>query len=183
MLSAVAVRMLQDPGIWGLAAGVSQRLSEDGIVAIDDGPYAAVVIASMRLPEERTLKKTTYQQARLAMEPWWTAQQAGMIGGFGGSALGMLGAAMGVIGGVCLPLGKYKALVMGLIGLGVVVGVVSLAFGVAAVVSKQPYHVYYPLLLSGGISTVVFTPWLFLAPMLYRQAEMRKLEAEELRRG
>jgi hypothetical protein len=60
--------------------------------------------------------------------------------------------------------------------------VVSLAAGVAAVMLAQPYHVWFPALLIGAILTFVMGPLLPLAVRGYRQAEARRMEAEELRR-
>ena len=117
------------------------------------------------------------------MDPWWTGQQAAWFGGVGGSAIGVLGAVLGTVGGICAPRGKCKALVFSLIAFPLVVGPVLLAAGIVAIVGGQPYHVWYPLVLSGGIMTFVFG---FLLPVFmarYRQADMRRLEAEELRRS
>lgn len=116
------------------------------------------------------------------MEPWWTAQQAGVIGGIGGAAIGMVGAAIGSMSFLIVR-GKGKPVIVGAMVAMIVLGVVLLTAGVIAAVKGQPYHVYYPLLLGGFISACVFGA---LTPMVitrYRAAEARRLQAEELRRS
>ena len=64
-----------------------------------------------------------------------------------------------------------------------IAGALSLVAGLVALASGQPYHVWYPLVLLGGIPTLVFG---FLWPAMrqrYIQAEQRALAAEEIRRG
>jgi hypothetical protein len=48
----------------------------------------------------------------------------------------------------------------------------------------QPYAVWYPLVLVGGLSSLLIgTLWPTVIRTAYRQAEIRRLEAEELRRS
>ena len=117
------------------------------------------------------------------MDPWWTAQQAGWFGAIGGSALCVLGGILGTLGGICAPRGKCKGLVFSLIGITLSLGVVSLLAGIVAVVAGQPYQVFYPPLALGGITTFVLGASLPVFMARYRQADMRRLEAEELRRS
>lgn len=117
------------------------------------------------------------------MEPWWTGEQAAWLGSIGGTAIGLLGAAVGTIGGICAPRGKCKALVLSLLAIPAAIGVVSLLGGIVALAESQPYHVYYPLLTSGCVLTLVFGGLLPVFVSRYRQADQRRLEAEELRRS
>jgi hypothetical protein len=50
-------------------------------------------------------------------------------------------------------------------------------------INDQPYHVWYPLVLIGGILTLVMGPLLPVVRLRYRQAEQRKLDAAGLRGG
>jgi hypothetical protein len=117
------------------------------------------------------------------MSDWWTAQQAAWIGAIGGSAVGVLGGLFGTVVGICAPRGIGRTAVLAghaaLAGLGVLV----LLAGVAAVVARQPYHVYYPLLLGGFVLSAVLLPLWPVVRARYRQADARRLEAEELRRA
>jgi len=117
------------------------------------------------------------------MTPWWTDQQAAMFGGILGGALGGLGGLMGTIAGICAPRGKCKALVYSLHFFLVAVGVIALGAGIVALLVHQHWAVYYPLLLIGFILTAVAGSLIPVIHQRYRQAERRRLEAEEFRRG
>lgn len=117
------------------------------------------------------------------MSDWWDPQSSGMIGGLLGAAAGVFGGLLGAAIGVLAPRGKCKRLIIGAQVSAVAVGVAALVAGVAAVVMGQPYHVYYPLLLAGFILTVVMGAMLPVTLKRYRQADQRRLNAEELRRG
>ncbi len=116
-----------------------------------------------------------------AVQPWF--ENAGRTGGLLGGGIGILAGVYGSVAGMCAPRGKAKRLVFGLhwftllLGLGLLVGAIT------AMVRGQPYGVWFALLLPGALLTVlmiIFTPMLKLR---YRQAEHRKLNAEEFRRG
>ncbi len=114
---------------------------------------------------------------------WWTPQEAGWIGGGLGGVIGVLGAGLGVAAGLLVNKGKGKPLILALLALMLAVGVASLLAGLIALTARQPYHVSYPLLLIGGISTLVAG---INAPVIlarYRQADARRLDAEQLRRS
>lgn len=111
-----------------------------------------------------------------ASSAWWSGTTAGWIGGIFGSLVGLGGALIGILASR----GRSRRLVLGLVLGLVVLGACSVAIGVVAVLLGQPYAVYYPLLLLGGISLFVFgMNW----PMLrarYRQQELRRMQAEDL---
>ncbi len=115
------------------------------------------------------------------MEAWWSNEAAAYIGAIGGSGVGLLGGVFGVMAGVLAPRGKAKGLVVGLHVTLIVVGACMLVAGIVAVSMGQPYHVYYPLLLCGGIVSLVLGGLLPGTLMRYRQAEQRKLDAGLLR--
>lgn len=117
------------------------------------------------------------------MTEWWSGSDAGLIGGIGGSVLGILGGILGTLAGVLVPRGKGKPIVLGLLALMALLGLaLAVAAGVALSYS-QPYHVWYPMALGGGVLVFTFVPLLLVIPRLYRQAEARRLQAEELRRS
>ncbi len=116
------------------------------------------------------------------MDPWWTEQQAGLIGGIAGSVFGIFGGIFGTVAGICAPKGKCKALVLGMAGAIITMGIISLIAGMAALLLGQGYFVYYPLILLGVLSTSLFA-MLPLIHQRYREADNRRLEAEELRRS
>ncbi len=117
------------------------------------------------------------------MTPWWDPQTMGMVGGIGGAVIGTIGGLHGGAIGYFAPRGKYKSVVLTVHVSMIVAGAAVLIAGLVAVFSGQPYAVYYPLLLLGGLVTMLFT---FLFPVViaqYRHADARKLDAEEFRRG
>jgi hypothetical protein len=117
------------------------------------------------------------------MIPWWTDQEAGLIGGISGSVLGVLGGVFGSIAGICVPKGKCKGLVYGLATFMIGVGIISLIAGVAASLFDQPYSVYYPLLIIGIVCTLCMGCVMPSIRHRYREADHRRLEAEEFRRS
>jgi hypothetical protein len=62
-------------------------------------------------------------------------------------------------------------------------GLVALSAGLVALAQRQPYAVWYPLVLGGGLLTVLFPFILIPVRQRYRQADMRRLQAEEFRRA
>ena len=104
---------------------------------------------------------------------WWSDRSAGLIGGVGGALIGCMGALIGVLGSR----GRAKRLVVTLMRLQIGFGVVSLIFGIAALILGQPYSVYYPLLLLGVICTVVPAGLLPGIRRRYQQEELRRMDA------
>ena len=117
------------------------------------------------------------------MSAWWTAYQGNLYGGYGGAAIGVLGGCLGAAAGYLAPKGKAKTFVLGAFGMMIAVGALTLIAALFALSSGQPRHVWYPLVLIGGIVCVVVPIQLPALRTAYRQAELRRLEAEELRRA
>ena len=97
--------------------------------------------------------------------------------------MGVLGGTVGTVAGICAPRGKCKGLVFGLATFLMGMGIISLIAGVAAVLLHQPFGVYYPLILLGFISTACMGGLLPVIRLRYRQADSRRLDAEEFRRS
>jgi hypothetical protein len=117
------------------------------------------------------------------MHPWWTEQQAGWIGAIGGTLFGLFGGVLGTVAGLCAPRGRCKPIVYALVVLLVAMGVVGLAAGFIALALRQHYAVWYPLVLIGGIASLMSCFVVPLVRLRYREADSRRLEAEQLRRG
>jgi len=117
------------------------------------------------------------------MTEWWTVQEAGLLGAMGGAAIGIVGALIGTLAGAFARQGKLKPVVMALLALLTVTCAGALVAGVTAVVAKQPYHVWFPLLLMGVIGTSIGAAMIPVMNNVYRQAEHRRFEAEQLRRA
>jgi hypothetical protein len=104
---------------------------------------------------------------------WWGAEASGWIGGIGGTVLGTFGALIGVLAS----LGKARRLVLGLAWGFVGLGIMALFAGAVALVCRQPFVVYYPLLLGGVIATAVFGGNLPQLRRRYQQLELRRMAA------
>jgi hypothetical protein len=138
------------------------------------------------------------------MEPWWTPVQAGWIGAMVGVLGAALGSTLGILGGVCAQHGRAKGATYAVVGVGlgiglvgIVISLVALASGqpyhvwyppllvisLVALASGQPYHVWYPPLLMGAVLVPVMGGCLPVIRMRYRQAESRKLQAQEFLRS
>lgn len=105
------------------------------------------------LPPGATLELSNVQLRPFALlagpRLWFSQREAGFLGAGLGTTVGLLGAAIGVLAARRRARTVVKALLAGT----VILGFASLAFGVAALIFKQPYHVFYPLLLVGVIAT------------------------------
>ncbi len=114
--------------------------------------------------------------------PWFT--NSGLFGGILCGAVGVLGGGIyGPLVGICVQRGKAKRLVLTYHWLLVIAGLGLLGAGLAALILEQPYAVWYPLVLPGGILTLLM---LFMTPLVlrgYRQAEYRRLDAAAFRDG
>lgn len=131
--------------------------------------------------EKTIMTDITFIEILSTVTPWF--DNPGMVGGIAGAGIGTLCGIYGAVVGICAPKGKAKALVFTMHFCSLFLGVLLLIGGITALVSGQPYRVWYPLILLGAILTLLmalFTPMVFAR---YRQAEHRQLHAEEFRRG
>jgi hypothetical protein len=104
---------------------------------------------------------------------WWSGRTGGLIGGIGGSICGLLGGLIGTLASF----GKARRFVLALTVVMVAFGVVSLIIGAIALLFRQPYEVYYPLLLGGIILAAVCGGNLRTLRRRYEQVELRKMAA------
>jgi hypothetical protein len=117
------------------------------------------------------------------MNEWWTMQQGAWVSSIGGAGLGVLAGTFGATLGILAPKGIGKRVMVPLHIAFVVLGLAALGAGLVALMQGQPRHVYFPLLLLGGILSMVMGPLLPVTRLRYRQADGRRMEAESLRRG
>jgi hypothetical protein len=107
---------------------------------------------------------------------WWSDRTGGVIGGVAGSMLGVMGAILGVF----IARRKHRSLVLAGTAALAVGGLVVLTTGIWALASSQPYGVWYPLLLGGGLLMIVFGGIRRLARHAYTDAELRRMRAADL---
>ena len=120
-------------------------------------------------------------QLAAQVQPWFT--NVGVVGGLLGGTIGVLGGIYGTSLGVLVPRGRGRRFVVGFTLAFLAMGVILLVAGVTALVTGQPYGVWYSLLLPGALATILMSIFTPLVRVLYRQADHRRLEAEEFRRG
>ena len=104
---------------------------------------------------------------------WWSGRVAGLIGGIGGSVIGCLGALIGCLAGT----GKARRFVLSLTKILIGLGILLTLTGVVAVVLRQPYEVWYPLLLAGVVLASVLGINLRSIKKRYDDLEIRRMNA------
>ena len=102
---------------------------------------------------------------------WWSPQQIGLIGGIGGSVIGCFGALLGILASK----GRARNFVLTTMKIFIALGILLTIAGFVAVVSKQPYAVWYALLLPGVILTLVFSLNLPSIQRRYDELEIRRM--------
>ncbi|MGE0488976.1 MAG: hypothetical protein AB7S38_07145 [Vulcanimicrobiota bacterium] len=117
--------------------------AEDGTVLV---PTRLELWVSLEQGEAR------FEQLELASGSagWWGGPTGGLVGAAVGSLLGLLGALVGWMAQRRQDSAAVICRAAGTLGL-----LLALA-GTGAAALGQPYHVYYPLLLCGGLAAVIF---------------------------
>ena len=103
------------------------------------------------------------------------------VGGFLGGGLGGLCGVWGAIAGTLAPKGKAKSFVLGMGLTLIAIGVILLGIGLYALFDGQPYGIWYPFTISGGIITLVCGGLFPVVRKRYTEAEARRLAAEQFR--
>jgi hypothetical protein len=132
------------------------------------------------LPTQLELKLSLASSGTVYLRPikllgvvgsWWSPQQIGLIGGIGGSVIGCFGALLGLLASK----GKARNFVLTTMKIFIVLGILLTIAGFVAVVCKQPYAVWYALLLPGVILTLVFSLNLPSIQRRYDELEIRRM--------
>jgi hypothetical protein len=101
----------------------------------------------------------------------WSGRTADIVGGVGGVLIGCLG---GVIEWLAVR-GKAQRFVVNVVRVLIGVGVASVLGGLAAVALRQPYGLWYALLLLGVLLVVIFPFRLRSYQDRYREFELRRM--------
>jgi hypothetical protein len=110
---------------------------------------------------------------------WWSPQQAGLIGGIGGSIIGCFG---GLIGWL-VSKGKARRFVLAATTSSIVLGILLTVGGLVAAFLKQPYSVWYALLFPGVILVLVFSLNLHSIQRRYDELEIRRMTSVDTMGG
>jgi len=117
--------------------------------------------------------RQNYREVAPGVTGWWSNRGAGFVGGFGGGGIGLIG---GLVGTLC-GCGVARRFTLGLMATMAIVGAVATVVGITAIATGQPYHVWYPLMLSGPMSAVLFGLLIPVAKMGYTRRELMKIQS------
>jgi hypothetical protein len=124
---------------------------------------------------------TVYVSPMRLMQPtsgrWWSDSTGGLLGGIAGGLFGAIGALVGVL----TSLRRGRAVVLTLLGGSVLFGVFSLIGGIVALGARQPYGVWYPLLLLGILLTVIAGSLLPVVRKRFAISELQRMQALDAR--
>lgn len=110
-------------------------------------------------------------------EPWFDPNLYSWIPA---TALGTLAGVWGALTGFLAPRGRGKPLIYGLGMTLLGTAVLFLIAGCVALVSGQPYGIWYGLGLAGFIGVIVLGVNLPMVRIAYRRAEERRMAASDL---
>ena len=110
-------------------------------------------------------------------EPWFDPNAFAWIPG---TLLGVAGGIEGALVGSFAPTGKLKTLVMAVHFAIIAICCILLIVGIVALVTGQPYGVWYGLGFPGMLGLVILGSLTPLVRKRYAEAELRKSMAEDL---
>lgn len=105
---------------------------------------------------------------------WFDQLTADWMGALLGSSLGIIGVALGVLTSIHAPKGRHRSLIINTIKALIALAVPILITGIAALAMAQPYHVYYPFLLTGGLMLLIMPYFYRLVKTTYTRIELEK---------
>ena len=106
---------------------------------------------------------------------WWSGRAGGWVGATGGTVLGLLCAAIAVLAVKGIARRTVMSLLVGM----ATVGVGGLTAGIIAACVRQPYGVFFPLLLGGVLCALMGGLGLALYPRVYQDIQLRRIRAKD----
>jgi hypothetical protein len=146
------------------ASGLPTRLE----INIYLSEHGTVYLRPMKLVE---YKDNNFLMSNTLSHNWWSEKQAGMIGGIGGSIIGCFGGLLGLLVGK----GKARNFVLTTIKIFIALGIFLMIAGLIAIALKQPYCVWYVLLLPGILLTAIFSASRCQIQKRYDDLEIRRM--------
>ena len=107
---------------------------------------------------------------------WWGSRTGGWLGAIVGCLIGCIGAATGILSSV----GTARRFVLTVVNATILLGLCMLVLCGIALISSQPYVVWYPLALVGGLDALIFTALRGTIRKRYEQVELRKIAAADV---
>ncbi|HIF98079.1 MAG TPA: hypothetical protein EYQ54_13820 [Myxococcales bacterium] len=115
--------------------------------------------------------------------PWFSARTGNLVGGWGGGILGIVCGTLGAACGALAPSGTGRTFVLCSMTVIASLGVCVLIAGLSALTLGQPRAVWYPLILLGALPAIVVGLGIPVIRKRYAEAELRRIDAEALRRS
>ena len=140
-------------------------------------PESVTLEINVVMPGKGTIELSGLTISSVHASEWWGSRTGGIAGGLLGTLVGVYGALIGCLCGYLAPRGKGRRWVTGLFYIGITFGVFLFLVGLTALCLSQPWHVWYPLILTGGLMIVIFPPLLLKIRLVYTHAERRRMEA------
>jgi len=112
------------------------------------------------------------------MQVCFSENVASVLGAVLGGMGGLLGA-FGAFAGIVSSKGKFRKLVLTTTIVFICIGTGLLITGIYALLSSQPYFVWYPFVLAGTIIIVVLLPNYFFIKRRYTQIELKKMGLQD----
>ena len=112
---------------------------------------------------------------------WFDAATGTFLGAILGSFIGVVGGIWGSVAGVSAPKGKHQGLVLKVGRILIVIGAMSLLFGIVALLARQPRHVWYSFIVIGVMLTTIL-PFVYRnTKKMYTNAELKKMSIDDIK--
>lgn len=172
-------RTLDTAGPLAALTGASEARPFELPFSLDGATPPERLEINVVLPEGGSVRIGPLELASLDADAgaWWSDTTGNTAGAVMGTGIGLIGALIGILAG----LGRARRLVLGVTTGMLVLGGLLLAVGLVAVAASQPFAVFYPPLLGGGIVLLVFGFSLPGVRKRYQDHELRRMAALDLR--
>jgi hypothetical protein len=126
--------------------------------------------------------KGTIELSRLTISDiqpteWFDGRTAGLFGGLLGTGIGCYAGLFSILYMLLVPRRKGRRLLISMLLVLPAIGTAMLLLGISALCLSQPYHVWYPFVLCGVLSVIV---WIFPYREMvakYKEFDQRKMQA------
>lgn len=112
---------------------------------------------------------------------WFDPMTAAMYAWIPGTAMGVLCGTLAPIAAFYARKGKCRGLILNAIKCLIGIDLLFLLAGGTAYFTGQPYHVWYSLLLTGGVTIFPVLIAYFVIRQVYTITELRKMQIEDIR--
>lgn len=139
------------------------------------GGRGTVYLDSFELVEYPAAKSFTtgWNSGSESKKAWWSDRTAGLFGGLAGSIFGVLGALVGTLSSM----GRARGFVLSVLKIQIVLGIACGIAGTIALITHQPYAVFYPLLLLGILLGSICGGLLPQVTKKYQELELRRMQS------